>query len=298
MGIGYFNKELTMMAFFSMWQFNLVLYLFFVVAFFQFYKLAVKNAHRDGAATVLLQFIAGGSILILAPLFPFTFPSSPVVYFLLGVACIFYAINDRLQTTVRKNLDVSTFSILNQMTNVFLIFFGFTLFQEEFIVTKLVGAVLILVANMFIFYEKGRLSLNKYALFSILASFMFSIAISIDVGISKSFNLPFYIMITLIVPAIMIWIAERITIKEIYKEFRSQSKIYYILTGICWGLAIVFSLRSFKFGAVTTIVPLSATSVLLNVLVAHLFFDERKNQGKKILAAVMVIIGVYLTVLK
>ncbi len=43
---------------------------------------------------------------------------------------------------------------------------------------------------------------------------------------------------------------------------------------------------------------LAATSVLINVLIATLFFGERKDILKKILASTISIIGVYFTILK
>jgi len=132
---------------------------------------------------------------------------------------------------------------------------------------------------------------------NILASLSLSIALSIDIDISRNFNLPFYIMFTLIVPTLMIKTAEKISTKEIIAEFNRGDKKYFFLTGISWALLIVFMLRAYRFASVTTITPLSSTTVLINVLVATIFLGERKNTIKKIIAALMTILGIYLTVL-
>ncbi len=68
---------------FATWQFNLVMFLIFSVLFSQFYKSAVKNTQREGTATILLQLIAGTSVLIFVPFFPIQFPSDYKVYLLL-----------------------------------------------------------------------------------------------------------------------------------------------------------------------------------------------------------------------
>ena len=279
------------------WQFNYLGYLVGVVVFFQLYKLAVKKTQQDGAATLLLQFLAGGSILLLFPLFPFSFPTDWKVYGLLVLASIFYAVNDRLQTTARKHLQVSVFSVLNQLSTVFLIILGLTFFREPLILSKLVGAGLIVMGNVVLLYKKGEIRFDKYILMTVLAVLSFAFAISIDIGISKQFNLPFYIMLTLVVPAFMIWFAEKIPLKVIVGEFNGEARKFYIATGIAWGLTILFALRSFQLGEVTTIVPLQALSVLANVLVAYFFLGEKKDEIKKVLAALIVIAGVYLTVL-
>jgi len=281
---------------FNSWQFNVIGYLITVVVFFQFYKLAVRKAQRDGAATVLLQTIASIAILFLVPLLPITFPTDIRVYLLLIGACVFYGINDRLQTTSRKHLEVSVFSMVSQLSNVFLILIGLTVFREPVVLLKLLGAGLILIGNVFLFYKRGKIEPNKYVWIGVLATFIFAVAISIDIGISKQFNLPFYIMLTLFIPASMIFFGERIKINEVAREYNGNDRKYYLTTGIAWAFLIFFSLRSFQFGKVTTVVPLQATSVLLNVVIAYLFFGEKKDRLKKLISAILIVIGVCFTV--
>ena len=112
------------------WQFSLLMYYIFNVIFFQFYKLSVKNVKKDGAATIIFQVIAGFSILLLIPFFAWQLPNAISIILLLIAACVFYAVNDRLQTTVRKNLEVSVFSILSQFGTVFLLIYGFIIFMN------------------------------------------------------------------------------------------------------------------------------------------------------------------------
>lgn len=279
------------------WQFNFFAYLFLVVIFMQTYKLAVRKVKKDGAATILLQLIAGFSILLFSPLFSFNFPPNLKTYFLLTLSCVFYALYDRSQTTIRKHLPVSVYSILGQMSKVFLIFLGFLIFKEPFILNKIFGGLLILGANVYLFYKKGKICFNKYVWLSFISTLMFALAISIDIGISRQFNLPFYIAFTLIIPSLMIALVERIKFQELKEEFlTSQNKKYFLITGLSWGLLILFMLRAYRFGKVTIITPLAATSTLINVLIAFIFLKERENKLKKVLAAMLVILGVFLTV--
>lgn len=286
-----------MLALLNTWQFNVGAYLVFVVFFYQFYRLSLKTVTTDGAATILLQTIGGLSALIFAPFFAIKFPQNPAIYITLILACIFYAINDRLNTTVRKNMDVSSFSIIAELSNVFLIIIGLTIFKEPFLLSKIVGAAVVLAANFILIYQKGKLNFNKYTILAILAQFAFSVAISIDIGISKEFNLPFYIMLTLCIPAFLIFIIGKHTFKEVSTEWNNGKKKYFIITGISWNLAILFMLRAYQLGDITTVVPISAASVLLNVLVASIFLHEREHLIKKILLAALVVIGITITVL-
>jgi drug/metabolite transporter (DMT)-like permease len=286
-----------MFAFVDTWQFHLLGFLITNVIFSQFYKAAVEHTKHDGAATILLQLIAGASIILLIPFMPFTFPTSPFVWGLLGLACVFYAISNRLQTTSRKHLEVSTFSVISQSLTVFLILYGFTVFQEPITGAKVNGALLIIFGNVLLFYQKGRFAVNKYTFMSLLTTITLATAITLDILLMDHFNLPFYIMMTLLIPAIFIAFSERIHPRTIIKEAQYGTFIYYLIAGTAWPLFIFFSLRSFQLGEISLIVPLQATTVLLNVLIATVIHKEFTSLYKKIIAAAIVMFGVYITTL-
>lgn len=284
------------MEIFNLWQVNLILYIVFIIGFFQFYRLAVKNTKDDAAATIVLQLIAALSAFSLFPFFPIDFPTDPKVWILLLVATIFYGISDRIQTPVRKHLEVSVVAIVGQLSTVFLLIYSVILFKEPLILPKIIGAVLIISGNILLQFKKGTFHVNKYVWFIAIASLSYATAVSIDIGTSVSFNLPIYIFFTFSFPAIFIMVLERKFVASIKTELTTGATTYLLLTGLCWGFAVFFSLRSFQLGNVSTIVPLQASTVLLNVLVAYFFLGEKKDEWKKILAALLVIGGIILTV--
>ena len=116
------------------WWFNIITYLLLSVMYSQFFKLATKNSKNDGALTILLQFLSGFVILLFIPFFSIQFPNNLKTYILLGISCIFYAIADRANTTSRRGLEVSTYSILNQMSTVFTFMWGIIFFKEYLII--------------------------------------------------------------------------------------------------------------------------------------------------------------------
>lgn len=285
------------MVMFNYWQVNLIFFLIFAVIYFQFYKLAIRFAKNDGAAVILLQLATAFFSLFFIPFFPVSFPTGKETYILLFLACIFYALYDRLQGTARKHIEVSVYSIVNQLNNVFVILMGLIVFREPLVGTKIIGAFFIIFGNILVFYEKKKLQVNYYIYISVIAAILFAVAYSIDIGISKKFNLPFYIMLTTIIPGLFIFFAQRIKLKDVIEEAGKKKLKYYIITGAAWFLSYFFSLRAYKFGQVTTVAPLQATAVMLNVLVAYFFLKEKQNIFKKCTAAFLVIIGITITIL-
>lgn len=213
---------------------------------------------------------------------------------MLGIAIVFYAITDRINTMVRSGIEASTFSMLKQLSTTFMIFAGLIFFKEEFILTKFIGAMLIIFSNVLIFYKKGKFEFNKYILLGVLANITFTIALFLDVNISDNFNLPFYVALTLIIPALLIMIFERIKPSEIINELVTGNKKAIFITAISWGILIVAQLRAYQLGNVTVIAPLCALTVILNVIVGHLFFNEKDNLLRKIISAILIIISIIL----
>lgn len=277
-----------------MWFLFVAMYIILAVSFTQFYKIVLNTSKSDGTLTVLLQFIAGLSALLLSPFFKFTFPTDWKVYLLLGIACIFYALSDRMNTTVRSGIEASTFSIIKQLSTVFMVLAGLLFFKEQFVWKKVIGAGLIIFSNVLIFYKKGNQKIDKYILLGILSNIIYSIALFLDVNISDSFNLAFYVAITLLVPALFITIAERVKLSNIKNVFKTGDKKAILITGLCWGTMIVVQLRAYQLGEATSVAPLCALTVIGNVVVGYLFLKERNNLLKKLIAAILIIISVFL----
>lgn len=118
------------------WWLYLIIYLIFYTAFTQFYKLATKSSRNDGALTILLQCAGGLIALLFIPFFPLAFPRQISTYIFLGIACVFYAISDRIATTVRRGLEASMYGILAQLCTVFVTAWGFCSLKKMSLRTK------------------------------------------------------------------------------------------------------------------------------------------------------------------
>ena len=250
--------------------------------------------NTSGSFTVVAQIVTSAFTILLIPFFTIRFPTDIRVYIILGISIIFYALHDRLATTIRKGLEASTYSIINQLSNVFMIIAGVLLFKEPVVWHRMLGAALILFSNVMIFFEKGKFRFNKYVVLAVIANLLYTCAVLIDVNLSEQFNLPFYVILTLFIPAILITIFERIKIKDIIGEFKTGNTKSIIITSIAWSIAIVAHLKSLQLGKVTIVAPLSSLGVILNVIVSYLFLKEKDNLFKKIIASLLVMLGIFL----
>lgn len=274
--------------------FIIVLYLIFAVVFAQTYKLATRNMKSAGALTVLAEGIAGIVALLFIPLFEIKFPSDIWVYICLGLACIFYALNDRLSTTVRGGVEASTFSMIKQSKTVFMILAGLIFFKDPFVLNKVIGAFLIVISNILVFYRKGNYKSNKYVWLGILAAVFQTIAVFIDVNYSKQFNLPLYVSMTVLLPALLIFIFDKVKIKDLAAEYKNANKKVIFAVGISWPIMMTLSLYAYQLGKVSIVAPLCSLTVILNVIVGYFFLKERTRLLQKIIAAILIIISIIL----
>lgn len=276
------------------YNFYIISYLLFSTIFTQGYKVITKSTKKDSAITILIGLVCSLTCIFMIPLFKIKFPSDKKIYIFLFLAIIFYAINNRLGTTARKGLEVSTYSILKQLSTVFILFAGIIFFKETFILNKMVGGLLIILSNVLIFYNKSNFKYNKYLLYGILANISLTIALFIDVNYSNYFNIAFYILLIFLIPSILIFLFERVKIKDIVKEYKNSNKLILFLTSISWIIMLISKLKAYQYGKVVIVAPLCSLTVILNIILAYFLFKEKNNLLKKIISSILIIIGIIL----
>ena len=114
----------------------------------------------------------------------------------------------------------------------------------------------------------------------------------IDAKSSGQFNLPFYTTFLYVLPALFIFVGNRVHVSDVADEFKRSNKRDYILTGICWGLLYLMILIAYSMEAVSLVTPLASLTVFSNLVVGYLWLKERDSMGKKTVAALLAILGV------
>lgn len=272
----------------------IILYLIFSVLFNQYYKIATKYSKNAGALTILLELIGSLSCIFMIPFFEIKFPTNLSSYFFFCIAIIFYTLNNRLSTTSRSGIEASTYSIIKQLSTVFMIFAGILFFKEKFNIYKIIGAFLIVFSNILVFYKRKTLKFDKYIILGILANICMTIALFIDVNYSEYFNLAIYVLLTLFIPSILTFIFEKIHIRDIIIEYKNSNKISIFITSFSWGFMLIFKLLAYNFGEVIIVAPLCSLTVILNIFASFIFLKEKDNLIKKIISSILIIIGIIL----
>lgn len=275
------------------WLFWVIVYLISAVIFAQTFKKANRKMKNAGSLTILLEIFTALFAILFIPLFEMKFPPVESLI-ILGIVVIIYALTDRLNIEARYGLDPSVFSMLKQLSTVFLIILGFIFLNEEIVLKKIIGSIVIIFANILLTFESGKFKINKYFIMSLISNFLFAIAMLINVNISDNFNLGIYTIITVSAPALLIFIFERHSLQEIKKEFKRYNKIDFLISAFTWCIMLISSVRAYQIGNVSVVAPLLTLTAILNTIYEYFVSKNKTKIYQKIIAAILIIFGVIL----
>lgn len=280
------------MDIFNNWKFWVILYLISAVIFAQSFKKSNRNMKDASLLTILLELFTAFFAIFFIPFFKFNIPTDISIYLTLLIVVVIYAFTDRLNIEARYGLDPSVFSMLKQLSTVFLIILGFIFLREKIVIKKIIGSLIIIIANVLLAFDKGKIRINKYFIMSFISNFLFAIAMLINVNISNNFNIGFYTILTVFLPSILIFIFGRYKVKDLVNEFNYYDKGYFLLSAFTWCLMLISSVKAYEVGNVTLIAPLLTLTSILNTFYEFVILKNRNKLIQKIIASILILIGV------
>lgn len=273
----------------------IIIYLIFAVFFAQGFKSVNREMKNASALTILLEFFTAIFALILSPFFAFKLPSDRTVYLIVGIVTIIYAVTDRLNIEARYGLDPSTFSMLKQLSTVFLVIFGFIFLKEDFVIKRVFGIILIIASNFLLSLNKsGKFEFNKYFIMSVISNFLFAVAMFINVNIAKNFNIGIYTVFTVLIPAFIIKVFSKLSIKDLKNEFNLYNKKKFLLVSFSWCIMLISSVKAYEYGDVSVVAPLLTLTIIFNTIYEYFIDKDKKTFYYKLLISLLTILGVIL----
>lgn len=272
-----------------------ICYLVFALIFSQGFKKVNRTMKNASALTILLELFTGLFAIIMSIFFKYTFPSDIKVYITLFVVTIIYAVTDRLNIEARYGLSPSNFSMLKQLSTVFLVIFGLVFLKEQLVFKKILGAIIIVVSNVMLAVNKyGKFEFNKYFIFCLISNFLFAVAMFINVNISSMFNIGIYTLITVFIPSIIIKLFSRLSFKDLEEEFNLYNKPLFILVSFAWCMMLISSVKAYEYGSISVVAPLLTLTALTNTIYEFIVDKDKKRFYYKLVISILILIGVIL----
>lgn len=272
-----------------------ICYLVFALIFSQGFKKVNRTMKNASALTVLLEVFTGLFAIVMSIFFKYSFPSDIKVYITLLIVTMIYAITDRLNIEARYGLSPSNFSMLKQLSTVFLVIFGLFFLKEEIVFKKILGSLIIIVSNIMLAFNKdGKFEFNKYFVFCLISNFLFAVAMFINVNISSMFNIGIYTLITVFIPSIFIKMFSKLKIKDLKDEFNLYNKPLFILVSFSWCMMLISSVKAYEYGSISVVAPLLTLTALTNTIYEFFVDRDKKSFYYKLIISILILIGVIL----
>ena len=238
------------------------------------------------AFMALLIFIAAGSYK------NFALPSAPKAWLGLLVASLCYATFERNRFTVAKLLDASVMATVQNISLLVAFTGGLFFYSESLAISKLLGGALIIGALFLVSVDDSpRKSSRKGIVLAVLISIMLGLGWILDKLGAQFFGPPSYNIFAWSLPIVFIYLPG-VKFRAIETELRIASWRVFLLAGLNV-TGYLMQLEALKMAEATKVIPIVQTSIIFTVLLGIVLLKEREHALRKIVAALMAILGVY-----
>ncbi len=194
-----------------------------------------------------------------------------------------------------KFVDVSEVAILSTIKIFVIVIASIIFLHESFSLAKVIGAIIIILSTLLITDLKKGITLNKGVIYILLMSLFGGLAIVVDSFNVKQYDPVFYNSIQNFLSGFCILLFYPKALKQ-WKHFIQPSFLKKMLPlgvfSTIQGIAYLFALVS--PGVTAQVGTIRQSTVILTVLFAIVFLNEKSNLLRKTSAAALVMIGVAL----
>ncbi len=256
----------------------------------------LKDKGNPIVFTVILQFVIS---LVLISLLPFEnisylFTTNNLIVLVLVI--IGTAILAILFTKGRQLEEASNVSIGVQVGRVWNLIGAALILGEDVTGYKIIGVGLIILGNILISWKGQKLKLTRGMIFIITGALLFATVNFGDKFLLKTFSTAFYNLLLYSISSIILFGFIGFNFKKLKKELKLHGSVVFLI-GIVFGLGMYFFELALKLGEVSRVSPVHSSSMVFTILAGIIFLGERDHLLKKLVAGIIVFLGVYLLII-
>jgi drug/metabolite transporter (DMT)-like permease len=258
--------------------------------------------HRDRidpfAYAVVFQGVVSVLLMAVALVVGFRLPHIETLLGPALIAVVFFGLGHIVYAKTLQTIEASAFSVLFATQAIWIMLLGIVLFGEKLTALQIVGTVLIFVSVILLVKNIRRVGLDRGTVLGLLTGLMFGIAITAWSYVGRHTDGLSWAAISFVATTAVAFLARPQIIRTVQPLFRGKVMMRLLLLGVFYGLGSLTMLFAYKYGSFAIVSPLRQTSIVVTVLLALLFLkSERHTISRKILAAVICLVGVVLIVM-
>lgn len=254
-------------------------------------KLSLDQFHP----ATYVALIAGTSSIVSLPLLTYQFKVPHLwSYWLIVLVSVFaYGTGNLFSFKAYKLIDASEVGLIGRLNLVFTALIAILFLSEIYTPRSFLGLFLVFAGSSVIFFDKGKISLNRGVIYALIMALGYGLAALFDKIILQEFSPFTYVVVNNFLVSLMF-----LTFKEARKESLQLIKkhpLLVILTGILAAGSWVGFLFVLQSGSVSKVFPIfDSLSLVSTVGLGILFLKERNKLFQKIIGSALIIFGVFL----
>lgn len=264
--------------------------------FYIFTRVFLREKSSDAISyAIVFNFVCAIIISAVSLKSGFVLPDIKEYYLNFALMAVVYTASQVLVFKASKTIGASDLTIFSSTRVLWTIGTALIFLGESFNVSKIIGTILILFSVVYVSLKKKGISLNKGHLYALAAAMCLGVGFVNDSYILRQADAISYGALAFILPAILTAVVFPSSTLKLsrYLNFGLLLKIF--LLGIFYSVGLVASYTAYKSGGdASQIVPIGQSVVIITVILSALFLGERDNLLKKLVAAILVSIGVLL----
>jgi len=258
-------------------------------------RILLKDEKIDSVAfSIVFQLLTGVLILGYALMRGFSSPNLLPLLPNLALMTFLYGAGNVFIFKALKAIEASEFTIIFATRTVWIILAAVLFLSEQFSLVQLLGTGLILSSVVLVSWQKG-LKLSRGVLLSLAAAACFGLAFANDAFIIRNFDVPSYLGIAFIVPALAVWMVFPKSSSKMLPMLKKSFLKKLGVLSVLYATSAITIFLAYQIGRnAAQIAPLNQTSTVLTVLLAIIFLGEKSQLTRKLIGAVLSFIGIIL----
>jgi len=258
--------------------------------------------HRDKtdpfAYAVVFQGIVGVLLMAVALAVGFKLPGIEAVTVPAVISVIFFGVGHIVYAKTLQKVEASAFSVLFATQAIWIMILGIVLLGESLTALQVAGTILIFVGVGFLVKNLASVFKDKGVLLGLLTGLMFGIAITAWSYVGRHTDTLSWAAISFIATALVAFLARPKSVQKMKPLLKPKVLATLVLLAIFYGIGSLAMLYAYKEGSFAIISPLRQTSIIVTVLLALALLPQERNRiRRKILAALICVVGVVLIVI-
>lgn len=260
-------------------------------------RILMKEDHSNPVSyAIVFQIILGTIALIIAiALGKFSVPNSSDNLIHLSISAGLWAGMTVFNFYAIKLLTAGEVTIIGTTSTIFAMTLGLLILNETLTSNMLLGTLLIAISIWLLYNQQSKFTSSRGIIFALISAACSGIAVVNDAILLQTFDAYTYTVVMSFLPAVVLILLFPRKSTQVKPLMQTHTLKVMCVFCLFYAIQAITYYLAYEFGApISKLSPITKSSIILTVILAAIFLNERDQFHKKIISAMLVTIGVLL----